>query len=246
MGPAAADGAGVGARAHPGSGVAWASRGWRCSRKKAIGTCKRVARAASEGLHNPTEVGERWSEQRGVGGSERAAGAAGAVHLPPSSRRPKEVLHDGGSPQRGGPTAVPPRGIKPRTLTAGMPTGRLSQRVIMSRRCTKRGCLDTLRESQKTQSRRKCETCARAQRVRVGCAVGGMCEGVCSAGFGPRGHACSRPACETCSEPAQTPKHVFVRGGFLLHFIVFHLTACDVNMTYAAGSAGMARAGAVV
>ena len=113
-------------------------------------------------------------------------------------------------------------------------------------RLRKRGCLDTLRESQKSQSRRKCETCARAPRVKVAGAVGGMCESVCSAGFGPRGHATSRAACGTCSEPAQTPKHVFVRGGFLLHFIVFHLTACDVNMTYAAGSAGMARAGAVV
>ena len=36
--------------------------------KKAIGTCKRAARAASAGPHDSTERGERWGVQRERGG----------------------------------------------------------------------------------------------------------------------------------------------------------------------------------
>ena len=76
------------------------------------------------------EISGGGSRSRASGAREGGAGAMASARLDPVD----DVLCDRQEPSRGGPAGAPPRGIEPRALTAVLPTGWPSRRVVTSRR----------------------------------------------------------------------------------------------------------------
>ena len=78
--------------------------------------------------------GHAWAvEARArVGRAMRIARGAVGLLTTPGAWQQYEELYDGRSPQRGGPAAVPPRGIEPRPLTVVVPPEGNHRRVIVS------------------------------------------------------------------------------------------------------------------
>ena len=107
----------------------------RNHKKKIDSRARRLQKARGEGQEwrNVREERARARGARAQGwGHDAGRVGAGGCSRRGGRRGQRGELHDGGSPQRGDPTAVPPRGVEPRTLPTIRPTGRPGQRLFSS------------------------------------------------------------------------------------------------------------------
>ena len=109
----------------------------RNHKKKIDSRARRLQKARGEGQewHNAREERARARGARAQGwGHDAGRVGAGGCSRRGGRQRQRGEDNDGESPQRGDPTAVPPRGVEPRTLPTIRPTGRPGQRLFSSSR----------------------------------------------------------------------------------------------------------------
>ena len=138
--------------------------------------------------------------QSGGQGLCRDGRGGGGASTCPSATPDQQVLADDGSPRRGGPAAVPPRGIEPRPLLVVVPAGGPSRRVGTAVDGRKTTCSAIVRNIDMFSRMRNSTPVHTVHGVNMGEGVMGMCGGGRCAGLGPRGRDRSRPADGSSSE----------------------------------------------
>ena len=96
------------------------------------GACKKQGGEGQEWCNAREERARARGARTQEWGHDAGRVGAGGCSRRGGRQRQRGEDNDGGSPQRGDPTAVPPRGVEPRTLPTIRPTGRPGQRLFSS------------------------------------------------------------------------------------------------------------------